>query len=108
MKLLRLPLLVAIMLVGLATLAAPSGAQTPTPDYTPVCTPGSVLPECQPTDVQGTQVVQGDQAVAGEALARTGSDSAIPLARIGLVLLAAGGLVVLLARRRHDAKAAAG
>ena len=106
------------MLFGLAVVAAPSGAQTIPPDYTPVQhsdgppdTPPDVPPGVQPTDVAGDQAVQAAQAapaVEAEALARTGSDSAIPLGRIGLVLLAGGGFVVLFARRRRQAKAPAG
>ncbi len=121
LKLLRLSLSVAVMLFGLAVVAAPTGAQTIPPDYTPVQhsdgppdTPPEVPPGVQPTDVAGDQAVQAAQAaqaapaVDAEALARTGSDSAIPLGRIGLVLLAGGGFVVLFARRRRQAKAPAG
>lgn len=112
-------------MVGLAVLAAPAGAQTNSSDYTSVCTsssgtslgaPGALAgvshlsahvatqtvdPNCPPSGVEAATQVQG------EALARTGSDSSIPLARIGLVLVAAGGLVVLFARRRRHARAAA-
>ncbi len=39
-------------------------------------------------------------AAAGGALARTGSDS-LPWARVGIVLVALGGIILLTARKRH-------
>jgi hypothetical protein len=40
-------------------------------------------------------------------LARTGSNSTLPLVRLGFALLAAGGLVILVSRRRKGAEVAA-
>src|SRR4051812_37553513 len=45
-------------------------------------------------------------ATAGPPVARTGSNSTIPLTQLGLALLAVGGLFVLLARRRRVAQPA--
>ncbi len=39
-------------------------------------------------------------------LARTGSNSTMPLARLGIGLLAAGGLALLVAKRRRSAASA--
>jgi LPXTG-motif cell wall-anchored protein len=100
MKLLRLSLSVAIMLVGFVVLAVPARAQTNPTDYTPACTEGNVQPSCQPAPTTAPP------QVAAEALARTGSDSSIPLARIGVSLVALGGLAVLFARRRRHASPA--
>jgi hypothetical protein len=44
---------------------------------------------------------------AGGGLPRTGDDSSLPLARIGLALLAAGGVVTAIAAKRRKAAAAA-
>ena len=49
----------------------------------------------------GTTAVAHFTVVAGSALPRTGSSSALPLTSIALALLAAGGLLVLVARRRR-------
>ena len=48
-------------------------------------------------------VVIEEAPPAGPALARTGADSTVPLTRIGVGLVAAGGLFVLAARRRRTA-----
>jgi hypothetical protein len=42
------------------------------------------------------------RSTGGGALARTGDDTSIPLARLGVVLLAAGGLAVYAARKRSS------
>ena len=62
LKLLRLSLSVAVMLFGLAVVAAPSGAQTIPPDYTPVQhsdgppeTPPEVPPGSSPPMWQATR-----------------------------------------------------
>jgi hypothetical protein len=114
----RTAVVAAIVLFFALTLAtAPAGAQTNSSDYTTVCPPsGNTLgvapaghlsasgvsqaidPNCPPTDVGANQL--GQTEVSGQPLARTGSDS-LPLVRIGLGLLAAGGLVVLFARGRR-------
>lgn len=46
------------------------------------------------------------QAPEEEALARTGSNSSLPLARVGFGLVAAGGLALVVSRRRKAAVAA--
>ena len=52
-------------------------------------------------EVLGAEIVATDDA-AGAALARTGSDSSIPLARIAIILVAVGGVLILGTRaRRH-------
>jgi LPXTG-motif cell wall-anchored protein len=45
-------------------------------------------------------------SVGGTGLARTGTDSSLPLTTIGIGLVAAGGFVVLIARRRRVASPA--
>lgn len=52
-----------------------------------------------------TVVVEGAAATA--ALPRTGSDSSLPLAKVAIVLIAAGGLLVLVSRDRSSRKASA-
>jgi hypothetical protein len=51
------------------------------------------------TQTLGTTLTAG---TAAAALARTGDDSSIPLARLSVVLLAAGGLAVYAARKRSS------
>jgi len=46
-------------------------------------------------------------AAGAEPLARTGSNSTMPLARFGFGLLAAGGAALLVSRRRRASVAAA-
>jgi hypothetical protein len=50
-----------------------------------------------PAQVAALDIVR---PVAAEPLARTGSNSTLPLARLGFGLLAAGGLAMLVSRRR--------
>jgi hypothetical protein len=54
-----------------------------------------------PSQVAGLEIVA--PPAAEEPLARTGSNSTLPLARLGFGLLAAGGLAMLVARRRKVA-----
>lgn len=56
------------------------------------------------TIVRGTMLLR-DAGTAGTALPRTGDDTSIPLARMGVVLLAAGGLAVYAARKRSSRSA---
>jgi LPXTG-motif cell wall-anchored protein len=68
-------------------LAGPAAAQAST-DYTP-------------TSVGAGQVGRGG------SVAKTGSDSTIPLTTLGIGLLSVGGVAIALARRRRIASAAA-
>jgi hypothetical protein len=52
-----------------------------------------------PAQVAGLEIVR--PAAPTEPLARTGSNSTLPLARLGFGLLAAGGLAMLVSRRRR-------
>ena len=94
-------------LLALLLLAVPAGAQE--------LPPGVVLPgpdgECPLGFTLGysdelgeicTEDLERDGAItpAAGALPRTGGDS-LPLARIGLILVAVGGLAVLVARKRQ-------
>ncbi len=78
-------------------------------DYTPVvCTNGLVAVGDECVEVQGTVVVAGetDPAAAVSAagtLPYTGSSS-LPVAEIGVALLAVGGLIVVMVRRRQVAE----
>ena len=56
-----------------------------------------------PNEVLALDIVR--PAAAAEPLARTGSNSSLPLARLGFGLLAAGGLVLLISRRRTSVSA---
>lgn len=49
----------------------------------------------------GDEAAGGDDAASG-GLPRTGSDKSFPLARAGAVLVVAGGVLVLIARRRRS------
>ena len=62
------------------------------------------------SEVEGTEVITPQPAVSNAAavspagtLPYTGSDSSLPLAEIGAGLLAAGGLTVVVVRRRQAA-----
>ncbi len=78
-------------------------------DYNPVvCTNGLVAVDDACVEVQGTVVVadQTDPATAVSAagtLPYTGSNSSLPVAEIGVALLAAGGLIVVMVRRHQVA-----
>jgi len=102
MKLARAALVGAVVMLGLVIVAAPAGAQTNPNDYTSTCTPGGQTAgsACTSTSVEAAQV-------QSEPLARTGSSSSVPLARLAVALLAVGGLLVLVARRRRRSPPAA-
>ena len=68
--------------------------------------PATVTIECgDVTQILGTTLFV--TAGQGSNLPRTGNDSSIPLARLGLVLVAAGGLGVYAARKRSSRNAKA-
>jgi len=98
----RAALVGALLMVGLFVAAAPAGAQTNPNDYTTTCSPDGQMvgSTCPSTSVDATQV-------QAEPLARTGSSSSIPLARLAVALLAVGGLFELIAKRRRRSPAAA-
>lgn len=52
--------------------------------------------------VAGEVQSAGDEAASGGDLPRTGSDKSFPLVRAGAVLVVAGGVLVLIARRRRS------
>jgi LPXTG-motif cell wall-anchored protein len=74
--------------------AAHAGSYTP-----PSVDPNEVTPSNQ---VQSQQASQGGVASSGQ-LPQTGSDTTESLLRIGIVLVACGGVLVFVARRRHAA-----
>lgn len=51
--------------------------------------------------VQGAQVSAAEAAAVAGTLPYTGNDSSLPLAEIGVGMLAAGGLMVVAVRRRQ-------
>ncbi|HYF46858.1 MAG TPA: LPXTG cell wall anchor domain-containing protein [Acidimicrobiales bacterium] len=54
--------------------------------------------DCNDTVI--TVTVLGDEAAVTTTLPRTGSDSSLPLAKVAIVLIAAGGLLLLVSRDR--------
>lgn len=95
MKIIRRTILAgAVTVAAVVGLAGGASAVEYTPDVVPN------------TDVQGAQVSQTDVANAAAVdsagtLPYTGNDSSLPLAEIGAGLLAAGGLMVVVVRRRQ-------
>ena len=87
-KMLKIMLLMAVFLVALSV---PAFAQTTTnpDDYTP------------PPSVGGEVVTRGSGTAAGQ-LPYTGSNNTPSLVFIGLATIAAGGVIVVAARRRSQ------
>ena len=106
----RRALVVVLMVVSLW--GAPAAAQTvgdPVGDYPPTVVPTSLV---QTTTVPPTPEVDVDDEEEVEVaetggLARTGADNIGPLIQAGLVLLGAGAMLVLVARRRRAVRRAA-
>lgn len=77
--------------------------------FTAPLTPGNytVIATCGQTIVSSilTVITPATTTIASTTLPRTGSDDALGFARIGLVLIVAGGLVVLAVRRTRSATA---
>lgn len=94
----RRMLFVGALVLALVGFAAPAHAQDDS--YTP---PPSVGPDVEGT---GTGTGAGVGGTSTGTLPVTGSDSTENLVRIGVVLLAAGGLLVLAVRQRSTASAA--
>ena len=67
--------------------------------------PGVADPECDPGSGGQAEVLGVQQAANGVSpsgtLPYTGSDSSVPLVQMGVVLLAVGGVLVLVVRRRR-------
>lgn len=57
-------------------------------------------------EVLGVAISAGGPQAASQSLPATGSDSTLPLAQIGIVLVVAGTAVALVARKRSTARAA--
>jgi LPXTG-motif cell wall-anchored protein len=100
-----------IALIVVSFWAGPAAAQTPDPiDYPPSVVPTSLVittpPPTAPPGVadedRGVEVAE----VRG-GLARTGADNIGPLIQAGIVLLGAGAMLVLVARRRRAVRRAA-
>jgi LPXTG-motif cell wall-anchored protein len=81
--------------LGLTLFVLPaSGAQAQEACYPP----GSAT--CPTTSTTAPAVAPTEAAQSGTELARTGSSSTMPLSAVAAVLIAAGGLFVLVTRRR--------
>lgn len=97
--------LVAVALTVLVAVGFTSMASAAEVTYNPaVCTDGTVLQDGQCVEVLGV-TQQQDPAVAVSSagtLPYTGSDSTMPLAEIGVALLAAGGLMIVMVRRHRS------
>ena len=99
---------VALASVLMAGVAA-GGNDIVFPDDNGLCPDGFTLGYSEELgefcEVLGAEIVATDDPTddaAGAALARTGSDSSIPLARIAIILVAVGGVLILGTRaRRH-------
>ena len=87
----RLVLVIGVV-AALMFMASPADAEgyPPSPKAPHVDQPVSVAPTQAPVAGQPTG-----------ALPTTGDDSTVPLARVGVVLVAAGGVVLLATRRRQ-------
>lgn len=93
---------------GVANLSATIPASTPLGAHTIVAT-GTGADGAPLTLTASITVVAADDGGAGSgsgSLPRTGDDSSIPLARIGLALAAAGGVITAIAAKRRKAAAA--
>ena len=102
----RRALVVALMLISLC--AAPAAAQVigdPVGDYPPTVVPTSLVTvppiTAPPGDDEDVEVAEN------EGLARTGAGNIGPLIQAAIVLLGAGTLLVLVARRRRAVRRAA-
>lgn len=91
---------------GVATLTATIPASTSKGRHTVTATGCSLVLSASFTVIDEHAIVRPTSA--GGALARTGDDSSVPLTQIGLAGVAAGGLLVLVARKRRDRVAVAG
>ncbi|MFP3901479.1 MAG: LPXTG cell wall anchor domain-containing protein [Acidimicrobiia bacterium] len=80
-------LLAIVAVIALLILAAPADAS----GYPPA--------EVEVVDVEAGEVPAPRDAAR---LPRTGDDSSVSLARVGVALVAAGGLVTVLTRRRRE------
>lgn len=99
----------APVVLGTAT-ANSSGVATLTATIPSNTTPGTHTIEATGTGSNGqplTVVLSITVAGAGTGLPVTGSSNTTPMTQVGVAAIAAGGLLVLLAKRRHDRKAAA-
>jgi LPXTG-motif cell wall-anchored protein len=96
----RRMLFAGALVLALVGFAAPAHAQDDS--YTP---PTSIGPNVEGTGTGRGAGVGGTSTGSG-TLPVTGSDSTENLVRIGVVLLAAGGLLVLAVRQRSAASAA--
>jgi LPXTG-motif cell wall-anchored protein len=89
-------LFMGALLVALVGLASPVHAQDDS--YTP---PSSIDSDVEGTGAErGTGTGVGGTSTGSGTLPVTGSDSTENLVRVGIVLLAAGGLLVFAVRRR--------
>jgi len=71
--------------------------------FTSVAHAGSYTPpEVDPSEVQSTGQVSGtgESVASSGQLPATGSDSTQDLLRLGIILVAAGGMIAFVARRR--------
>lgn len=94
---------------GVANLSATIPASTPLGAHTIVAT-GTGADGAPLTLTASITVVSAEGSGTGSgsgSLPRTGDDSSIPLARIGLALAAAGGVITAVAAKRRKAAAAA-
>jgi LPXTG-motif cell wall-anchored protein len=98
----RRMLFAGALVLALVGFAAPAHAQDDS--YTP---PTSIGPDVEGTGTgTGTGAGVGGTSTGSGTLPVTGSDSTENLVRIGVVLLAAGGLLVFAVRQRTAASAA--
>jgi LPXTG-motif cell wall-anchored protein len=109
-------LFAAVVMAAMVLLAAPAGAQQYPPSDEEIVTdttivPGQTInptagnsdaPESATVDLAAT-----DDGSTDGTLPRTGDDSSLPLARIGLALAAVGGVATAVAAQRRKALASA-
>jgi hypothetical protein len=94
---------------GVARLSATIPANTSLGAHTiiAVCTGADDAPLRLTAAINVVSAGGAGSGAGGGGLPRTGDDSSLPLARIGLALLAAGGVVTAIAAKRRKAAAAA-
>lgn len=68
-----------------------------------VISPASAQTDYQPS-TKSSDPAKSSSSASGTALPRTGSNSTIPMAQFGVLLVVAGGFLVIIARKRSHSE----